>query len=130
MPTVSVAGLSNHEKEKMEQLADECDMSTSEWARYRLRAGWRIWDASGNFDVVELEESLELDDASSSTTDNEKENSQLKNILLRNLSVDDALGREEVNNLLTEKAIGEVLAQLREEGKIEYDDRKGGYIKK
>jgi hypothetical protein len=40
------------------------------------------------------------------------------------------LSREEVNSLLTEKAIGEALAQLRDEGKIEYDDRRGGYVKK
>ena len=129
MASVEIGGLTEEEKEMMDTLADEADMSTSQWARYRLRAGHRLWDAGGNFDIKEVQQRLDLETPEETDEESVSPTGRIRQVIKRNLSTDRGMDQDEIEDLITEEAISEALGELIDEGEIEYSPRKGGYVR-
>lgn len=140
MPKIEVSGLSNEEKQLIEEAADKVGMGNAEFVRTRFRAGYRLWNAGGDFDTSEMQSRLNnnLDAANieSQTKSSEPATATKKDRftqqIKRNLPSDeaDALSREEIENLVKSEVVGDVLAELIEAGEVEYDPRQEGYVRK
>ena len=138
MVQVNVSGVSEEEKKLIEDAADEAGMSTAQFVRTRFRAGFRLWRVGGEFDVNEMRSRLDddLDDSPESQTGSPEPASAAKHDrfteqIKRNLPTDedDALPRDEVENLVTSKVVGEVLDELADAGDIEFDHKQQGYVR-
>jgi len=132
MTSISLSGLSDEEKELIEDRADEAGMKTAAFARTRLRAGLRLWDAGGNFDVLEMQKRLgkevETQDASeptepASAAGQDRFSKQIK----RNLPTaeDDAVPIDELQATISQAVMTDVLDELRDAGEVEYITGKG-----
>jgi hypothetical protein len=138
MVTIQLSGVSRKEKQLIEDAADEAEMSTAQFVRTRFRAGYRLWRAGGEFDTHEMRSRLndDLDDSSESQTGSSEPASAAKHDrfteqIKRNLptSEDDALSRDEVEDLVTSEVVGEALEELNDAGKIKYNIKQQGYVK-
>jgi hypothetical protein len=54
--------LPDGEKELIEDRADEEGITTAEFVRTRFRAGWRLWDAGGTFNMQEVQQRLDQEE--------------------------------------------------------------------
>lgn len=135
MGKVGVYGFSDKEEELIEKRADEAGMSTSEFIRTRFRAGWRLWDAEGNFDVLEMQKRLgeegETQQASeptepASAAGQDRFVQQIK----RNLPTaeDDAVSFDELKKVVSDEILTEVIDDLRSSGEIKIVTNEG-YIR-
>lgn len=130
MPTQHVSGITEEEIEEWEARAEKAGLSTSAWCRYRLRAGVRLWDAGGDFDIAEVQKRLDQHEPKSEPDDSTPTTDRFKQVIKRNLSIDEAMDRDEIEELISQEAVGKALSQLQSEGEIEYDAIKGGFIRK
>lgn len=133
-----MSGLSGEEKQLIDDAADEAGMSNAQFVRTRFRAGYRLWKAGGEFDVNEMRSRLDddLDDSPESQTSSSEPASAAKHDrfteqIKRNLptSEDDALSRDEVEDLVTSEVVGEALEELNDAGEIEYSIKQQGYVR-
>ena len=135
MAKVGVYGLSDREEELIEKRADEAGMTKSEFVLTRFRAGWRLWDAGGDFDVLEMQKRLdeegETQQASepthpASAAGQDRFVQQIK----RNLPTaeDDAVPIDELKKTVSEEVVADVLDELRDSGEVKYVTGKG-YIR-
>jgi hypothetical protein len=138
MATISMTGLSGEEKQLIDDAADEAEMKTAQFVRTRFRAGYRLWRAGGEFDTHEMRSRLDddLDESSESQTNTSEPTSSAKHDrfaeqIKRNLPTDedDALPRDDVEDLLTSKVVGKVLDELADAGDIEYSHTQEGYVR-
>jgi hypothetical protein len=141
MGTVQVTGLRDLE---VEQIEDEAEIATdgnvAKYARRRLRAGMRLWDASGNFNPHELDKPFEREsEAYHEHNDTHQTSTQstetIKQVLYNNLSTSDPIKIDSDNDdetdiidLVIEDLVITALEELQDESKITYKPRKG-YIK-
>ena len=127
-----MSGLSDAEKELIEERANEVGMETAEFARTRFRAGWRLWDAGGDFDVLEMQKRLgeeaEAQQASeptepASAAGQDRFAEQIK----RNLPTaeDDAVPISELQETVSEQVVTDVLDDLRDSGEVKYVTGRG-----
>lgn len=132
MAKIDMTGLSDEEKELIEDRADEAGMNTASFVRTRFRAGLRLWDAGGNLDVLEMQKRLgkevETQDASeptepASTAGQDRFSKQIK----RNLPTaeDDAVPIDELQATVSQEVVTDVLDELRDAGEVEYITGKG-----
>jgi hypothetical protein len=132
MAQVSMSGLSDEEKALIEERADEAGMDVSAFVRTRFRAGWRLWNAGGNFDVLEMQkrlgEEVETQQASkptepASAAGQDRFSKQIK----RNLPTTeaDAVPIDELQATVSKEAVTDVLDELRDAGEVEYITGKG-----
>jgi len=132
MARLAVTGLSDEEKELIEDRADEVGMNISAFVRTRFRAGLRLWNAGGDFDVLEMQKRLgeeaETQQASepiepASAASQDRFSKQIK----RNLPTaeDDAVPIDELQATVSQKVVTDVLDELRDAGEVEYITGKG-----
>jgi len=137
MATITVTGLGDEEKAVVEQAANEANMDLAEFARHRLRAGYRLWDADENFDVEKFQEKVgEKEPADTSTTQTPKsvnvsKEDRFAKQIKRNLPTEeeDALGKEEIAKLVSTKVIASVISDLIDEGEVKHSVEYGGYVR-
>jgi len=137
MPSIDVTGFSDEEKELIKKRAEEVDMTTPGFVRSRFRAGLRLWDAGGNFDVLEMQKRLgQIKDPSQTRNMPQKPASTAKKDrfeekIKRNLPIneDDAVSKDDLTEIVTEKVIDDVLTDLRDQGEIEYIIGQEGFIR-
>lgn len=141
MGRVEVSGLRDVEIEQIEAEAKiDTDGNISKYARRRLRAGMRLWDASGNFDPHELDKPFERDQATSNEHNDSHQpavqsSGTIKQVIYRNLSTtdptkieSDADDETDIIDLVIEDLVVSALEELQEEDKITHKPRQG-YIK-
>lgn len=135
MAQVTMSGLSDNEKELIKEAADEAGMGIAEFVRTRFRAGWRLWNAGGEFNVLEMQKRLdgevETQQASEPTEPasagrQDRFSKQIK----RNLPTDenDAVSIDELQATVSQEAVTDVLDELRDAGEVEYITGEG-YIR-
>lgn len=138
MGSIRLGGLRDHEMDQIESEAKEhTDGNVSKYARQRLRAGRRLWNASGKLDEQELNRPLNRDknDNTSISPQSNSVRSDIKETIYANLSTSDPIPIESENNsendlvdLIIEDVVVEAIEQLQREGRIQHKPRKG-YIK-
>lgn len=132
MAAINLTGLSDSEKKLIEKRADEAGMDTAPFVRTRVRAGLRLWDAGGDFDVLEMHKRLgkevETQQASeptepASAAGQDRFAEQIK----RNLPAaeDDAVPIDELQETVSQEVVTDVLDELRDAGEVEYITGKG-----
>lgn len=135
MAKIEMSGLSDAEKELIKKRADEAGMGVAGFVRTRFRAGLRLWDAGGDFDVREMQrrlgEEVETQQASeptepASAAGQDRFVQQIK----RNLPTaeDDAVPIDELQETVSEKIVTDVIDELRDSGEVTYVTAKG-YIR-
>lgn len=135
MASITISGLSDSEKTLIEDRADEAGMNKSAFVRTRFRAGWRLWDAGGDFDVLEMQQRLdkevETQQASeptepASAAGQDRFSKQIK----RNLPTTeaDAVPIDELQETVSQEVVTDILDELRNAGEVEYITGKG-YIR-
>lgn len=138
MPTLHISGISEDEKKALDQAAEDAGMTTSEFCRTRLRAGYRLWDADENFDVTEFQERLNEKQPADSTTSPTPSRSasagkadRFESQIVNNLpsAEKDAIPKDELTDVVSQKVIDSVLTDLRERGEVKYVIEQDGFIK-
>jgi hypothetical protein len=138
MVEIRISGLSDREKELFEQAADDAGMSLAEYCRTRLRAGYRLWAAGGDFDVVEMRGRLDEDFDQSAALDpspaepaTAAEQDRFKQVLKRNLSSNQehAVSKADLEDIVRDDVLGEALQELIDEGAVEYNAMSEGYVR-
>lgn len=125
---INLSGLSDQEKEEYTKKAKASGAtSRSEWLRWRLRAGVRLWDVNGNFDRETLDTALNDSEMSTCTTQSSTRESQpnLKEVIKSNLSTSEPTSFEDVQELVVEELVTTALYELQKEGCIENVPGKG-----
>jgi len=141
MGSIRITGLRDFE---VEQIKNEAEIATNgnvaKYARHRLRAGMRLWNASGNFNPHELDKPFKREpETHREHNDTHQTSAQstetIKQVLYRNLSNSDPIKIESSNDdetdiidLVVEDLVITALEELQDESKITYKPRKG-YIK-
>lgn len=108
------------EVDEWEKQAEKQDLSRSEWVRQRIRAGMRLWDSEGDFNPEELDRVLQTkqNSASGSSTGNSAE-SQVRDLIMRNLSVTEPIEVEELQEIVIDVMNG-ALYDLQQESQVEH----------
>jgi hypothetical protein len=108
------------EVEEWDRRADQQDLSRSEWARQKIRTGMRLWDATGDFKHAQFDQLLKDGQASTSETrDGISGESQVKELIKRNLSTTDPIPQAELQDVLID-VMNDALYELQQEGEIEH----------
>ena len=138
MGSIRVGGLRDHEIDQIESEAKEhTDGNISKYARQRLRAGRRMWNASGKLDEQELNRPLNKNknDNTSTSSQSNSVRTDIKETIYANLSTSDPIPIESEDNsendlvdLVIEDVVVEAIEHLQKEGKIQHKPRKG-YVK-
>jgi hypothetical protein len=132
---LTVSGLSDEEKELIEDRADKTGMDTAAFVRTRFRAGWRLWDAEGDFDLLEMQKRLgeEVETQASEPTEpaSAARQDRFSGQIKRNLSSTeaDAVPLDELQETVSEEVVADVLDELRDAGEVEYITGKGYVLK-
>lgn len=137
MASIQLSGLSDGEKELFEQAADDAGMNLAEYCRTRLRAGYRLWTAGADFDVVEMRRRLEEDldqidvDLSPAESATAAEQDRFRQVIKRNLpsNQEHAVSKADLDEIVRDGVLGEALQELIDEGAVEYDARAEGYVR-
>ncbi|EMA25423.1 hypothetical protein [Haloarcula marismortui] len=137
MANIRITGLSDHEKELFEQAADDAGMKLAEYCRTRLRAGYRLWTAGGDFDVVEMRGRLDDDfdqtaaNPSPAESATAAEQDRFKQVIKRNLPSDQehAVSKADLDEIVRDDVLGEALQELIDEGAVEYNAMSEGYVR-
>jgi hypothetical protein len=132
MASVFMSGLSDEEKALIEQRADEAGMDVAAFVRTRFRAGWRLWDAGGDFDVLEMHKRLGEEAETQQTSEPTEPASvasqdRFSKQIKRNLPTaeDDAVPIDELQATVSQEVVTDVLDELRDAGEVEYITGKG-----
>jgi hypothetical protein len=135
MGKVGVYGFSDKEEELIEKRADEAGMTKSGFVLTRFRAGWRLWDAGGDFDVLEMQKRLDEEGETQQASDPTEPASaagqdRFVQQIKRNLPTaeDDAVPIDELKKTVSEEVVADVLDELRDSGEVKYVTGKG-YIR-
>ena len=135
MNKISVYGLSDKEEGLIEKRADEAGMTKSEFILTRFRAGWRLWDAGGDFDVLEMQKRLDEEGETQQASEPTEPASaagqdRFVQQIKRNLPTaeDDAVPIDELQKTVSEEVVTDVLDELRDSGEVKYVTGKG-YIR-
>ena len=103
-----------------EHRAEQQDLSRSEWARQKIRAGMRLWDASGIFNHDEFDQLFQEDQVDTHTNrGSDSAESQIEELIKRNLSVTDPVAQGELQEVMIE-VMNDALYELQQEGEIEH----------
>jgi len=138
MAVIKLSGIGDDEKNALEQAAEDAGMSLSGFCRTRLRAGYRLWDADGEFDVLEMQKRLDEKqptDSSSSAPSEPKSAAKADRFeqqIKRNLptSEDDAVSKEELIETMSTKVVLDILKDLKDRGEVEYIVDQDGFVRK
>ncbi len=135
MGKIGVHGFSDKEEELIEKRADEAGMTKSGFVLTRFRAGWRLWDAGGDFDVLEMQKRLDEEGETQQASDPTEPASaagqdRFVQQIKRNLPTaeDDAVPIDELKKTVSEEVVADVLDELRDSGEVKYVTGKG-YIR-
>ena len=138
MGSIRVGGLREHEIDQIESEAKEhADGNVSKYTRQRLRAGRRLWEATGELDEQELNRPLDRNDDNDTSTSPQSNTvrADLRKTIHANLSATDPTpiesddsGEDDLVDIVIEDVVIEAIEQLQKEGEIQYKPRKG-YIK-
>jgi len=107
------------EVEEWDQRADQQGLSRSEWLRQRVRAGTRLWSATGDFNHETLDALFEATD-----TQNDADATQLAALLERNLSTTTTVPESELEEIVSD-LMYDTLHDLQEAGKIKHVPGRG-----
>jgi len=138
MAEVYLSGLGDDEKAALEQAANKANMSVAEFARHRLRAGYRLWDADENFDVEKFQERVgekEPEPANTNTAQpksvNASKEDRFAQEIKRNLPTDDedAVGKDELVKLVSTEVITGILSDLKDSGEVKYVVEHDGFVR-
>lgn len=103
-----------------EDRAERQDLSRSEWARQKIRAGMRLWEANGGFNHDEFDQLLQGGESKTgeSRGDGSAE-SQIKQLIKRNLSVTEPVGQSELEAVMID-VMNDALYDLQQKDEIEH----------
>lgn len=108
------------EVEEWGRRADQQGLSRSEWMRQQVRAGMRLWSATGDFNHDSLEALFEAAGTRSGTSTPSTANStQLAALLEKNLSTTTTVPESELEEIVSE-LMYETLQDLQEAEKIKH----------
>ena len=138
MGSIRVGGLREHEIDQIESEAKKhADGNVSKYTRQRLRAGRRLWKATGELDEQQLNRPLDRSKSGDTTTPPQSNTvrADLKETIYANLSTTDPIpiesadsGEDDLVDIVIEDVVIEAIEQLQKEGDIQYKPKKG-YIK-
>lgn len=140
MGSIQIGGLRDFEIEQIESEAKEhTNGNRSKYARQRLRAGRRLWNASGELHEEKLDKPLARDKEESNSASTPAQTSSLgssvKEVIYKNLSTSDPIpiesdesNKDDLVDLVIEDVVVEAIEQLQREEKVQHKPRKG-YIK-
>lgn len=122
-----ISGLRDREKERIVTESDEQGIDQTEYVRRRFRAGMLLWDASGGFDVNNLDNlsngKLPNSEPSSSET---TEVSDIATVIRQNLSQDeptplhsDSEDEDDIVDIVVNRLVTDALYELMDSGEIE-----------
>ena len=137
MSEIDVTGFGDDEKAAIEQAADKANMSLAEFVRHRFRAGFRLWDANENFNTEKFREQVGEKELETNTNTgqpksaNASKEDRFAQEIKRNLptSDEDAVGQDELVELVSNKVIERVLIDLKDAGEVEYVIEQGGFVR-
>lgn len=136
MESIEMTGLSTEEKELIEELADEAGMDTAPFVRTRFRAGLRLWDAGGDFDVLEMRKRLgekvetqqDSEPAEPAEPASAAGRDRFSKKIKRNLPVPaegDPVPINELQEIVAQEAVTDTVDELRKNGEVKYITGKG-----
>jgi hypothetical protein len=138
MGSIRVGGLREHEINQIESEAKEhTDGNISKYTRQRLRAGRRLWKATGELDEQELNRPIDRskDGDTSTPSQSNTVKTDIKETIYANLSTTDPIpiesddsGEDDLVDVVIEDVVIKAIEQLQKEGEIQYKPKKG-YIK-
>lgn len=103
-----------------EDRAERQDLSRSEWARQKIRTGMRLWEADGSFNHDEFDQLLEGGQSKTrGDRDDGSVESQIKQLIERNLSVTEPVGQEELEAVMID-VMNDALYDLQQNDEIEH----------
>lgn len=129
MASINLSGMSDDEIERMRSQAENENLSLARWCRYRIRAGDKLWDASGNFDISQFDEFFQSTDIADNTHELKTGGPRLRDTILANLSTTEATSIDDITSLVVDQLVAEALDELHEEGSIRYSAKDEGYRK-
>lgn len=128
MANINLSGLSEEEKAEYTKKAEASGAtSRSEWLRWRLRAGIRLWDENDNFDRTALDRAFYPGDTPPKTSPASPDDSQsaVKEVIEKNVSATEPTSFDEVQNIVVEELVTTALYELQKEERIENVPGKG-----
>lgn len=113
------------EVEEWDQRAEQQGLSRSEWLRQRIRAGHRLWSATGDFNHETLNALFEATDTQASTdTQSDTDATQLAALLEQNLSTTTTVPESDLEDIVSD-LMYDTLHDLQEAGKIKHVPGRG-----
>lgn len=127
MANINLSGLPDQEKEEYTKKAERSGAkSRSEWLRWRLRAGVRLWDANGKFDRESLDNAFKGDETRTQMVQSpSKDQSDLKDVIENNLSATDSTSFDDLCDIVVEELVSTALYELEKEERVEHVPGKG-----
>jgi hypothetical protein len=128
-----VSGLRDREKDRVEAIAEEHDMSQAEVGRNCIRAAVKFWDATGEFKPVDVERAFADESGTNESSGQNKAPDKFKNTLRRNLSTTNPLPLQDEDgddlvDIVIKQLVVDALTELQEEDDIYYQPGEG-YLK-
>lgn len=125
MANINLSGLSDQEKEEYTKQAEASGAnSRSEWLRWRLRAGVRLWDADGQLDPERLNTALEETETTPRVS-SPSQKSNLKEVIESDLSTSEPTSFDDLCDVVVEELVSTALYELQNEGRVEHVPGKG-----
>lgn len=128
-----VSGLRDREKDRIEAIAEEHDISQAEVGRNCIRAAVKFWDATGEFKPVDVERAFADESGTDESIDQNQGPDKLKSTIRRNLSTTNPLPLQDEDgddlvDIVIEQIVVDALTELQEEDEIYYQPGQG-YLK-
>lgn len=122
---INISGLADQEKEEYTKKAKESGAtSRSEWLRWRLRAGVRLWDADGKFNRERLDATLE-EETKRIVNPTSGGQSDLKDVIESNLSTTEPTSFDGLCEIVVEELVTTALYELQKEDRVDHIPGKG-----
>lgn len=103
-----------------ERRAEQQELSRSEWVRQKIRAGMQLWDATGDFNHEQFDQVFQEGQTDTSGTHGgNSAESQVRELLIRNLSVTEPISQEELQEVMIE-VMNDALYDLQQKGDVEH----------
>lgn len=129
MVNIKISGITEKEEDRYKEAADEVGLSLSEYLRKQIRTGERFWAASGRFDHGEFNRLIAGEEIQNDSSGSTQAESDVKNIIYRELSTTKATPVEELEDLVVEDLVLDALDELMDHGEVRFDPRERGYYK-
>ena len=138
MADIYLSGVGDDEKAAIKQAANKANMDLATFARHRLRAGYRLWDADENFDVEKFQERVGEKEPETINTNtaqpksvNASKEDRFAQEIKRNLPTDseDAVSKDELVGIVSKEVINDVLSDLKDAGEVEYVIEHDGFVR-